>query len=326
MASYVSLPAVSLDILSKNLGYLPTNDNTHPEVARFKANIASLEGVSADSVRLTGSLLELFTVLPAWLGRKSAWRLAGDFPAYTRFLTDLPTFEILIDLSRDEIDPLEVAAALEGVAAPIVYLTFPVTNPYQHRTSVGIVEAILSANADAIVVIDNAYRRYGRMTELASLAQAHDRIVYVNTASKDLFLCGARVGWLIASPELLAKIDPHVGPYVPSPVSIEQLNSFLESPATLDRILDTAIVARGILEDAATGLFRRVRTGPGPWVMIYYGDEVAWTVDALLSRYLIRVQPQSGLLEGWLRISATVPCQAEKVAAALRALGEVALS
>jgi histidinol-phosphate/aromatic aminotransferase/cobyric acid decarboxylase-like protein len=326
MANYVPLPELSLDILSRNLGYLPTNDNTHPQVARFKANVAKLEGVPAGSVRLTGSLLELFTVLPGWLGRKSAWRLAGDFPAYTRFLTGLPTFEILIDLSAEAIDPREVAAAIEGVEQPIVYLTFPVTNPYQQRTSAAIVEAVLAANAEAVVVVDNAYRRYGEMTELAVLACAHERVIYVNTASKDLFLCGARVGWLIAGPELLARIDPHVGPYVPSPVSIEQLNSFLESPATLERILDTAVAARGILEDAAASLGRRVRTGPGPWVMIYYGDEAAWTSDALLSGHLIRVQPQAGLLAGWLRISATVPCQAERIAGALRDLAGSAAS
>lgn len=323
LARYVALPPLDAHILELNLAYLPTNDDRHPEVARLKRNLARLEGVSPRSIRLTGSLLDLFRALPAWLGCNSIYKTAGDFPGYTSLVVGIPTFEIPIDLEAEDVDPDIVAGAVAKATNPLIYLTFPVTNPNQQRMSVDVVHAILDANSRAIVVIDHAYRRYGDTPGLAALAQEHDRVIYVDTAAKDLFLCGARVGWLTAGPALIAKIAPHVAPYVASPVSVAQVNSLLESPETLTRLVATVVEARDILAAAVAGLGLPFRTGAGPWVLVHFGIRAPAVVDQLLAEYRIRVQLQEGALAGWVRVSATVPCQADTIATALRAIAPV---
>lgn len=310
--NHVPLPPIDPAILELNLSYLAMNDDSQPQVARLKRNIGAVENVDPSTIRITGPLLDLFGQLPTWVGAKSVYRVGGDFTGYTNFVLDRPTVEIRHDLTCDAIDPKVVGAALAGADKPLFYATFPVTNPNQQTMSLAVIEAALAANPDAIIVLDQAYRRYAETPGLARYAQEHERVIYVDTAAKDVLLCGARVGWLTAGSALMPKLDRGLGPYVVSPVSVAQVNSMFESPETLRRMVGTVSATRDILSQGMLELGFLVRFGVGPWVMVYLGQQAADVERRLLVEHRIKVQLQGGSLAGWLRVSATSPCEGKR--------------
>ncbi|MGT2925165.1 histidinol-phosphate transaminase [Streptococcus caviae] len=68
------------------------------------------------------------------------------------------------------------------------------------------IEAILQANRDVVVILDEAYINFGGQSAL-SLLSKYDNLVITRTFSKDAALAGLRVGYAIASPELIAVMN-----------------------------------------------------------------------------------------------------------------------
>jgi histidinol-phosphate/aromatic aminotransferase/cobyric acid decarboxylase-like protein len=301
-----------------NFGYCAANNDGEPLGMQFRRAVARVEGVSAADVYITASLLEWFERLPRALGRRNIFRMMGDFVGYGRGAADdIRLTEIPVAIEADSVDPLAVANVVRGSDKPIIFLTFPVTNPLQQKMSLDVVRAILAANSEAIIVIDNAYRGFGEVSGLASFALSNERTIYVQTASKDLLLCGARIGWFVASPLLRARTAPSVLPYAACPASLEQGHRLLQMPDVLSAMRQKQARARDILSLGSSRLGLPICTGAGPWISIKLGCQSASVVETLAIEHRIDVQMQTGSLAGWVRISATVPCQAQIIVSAL---------
>ena len=81
--------------------------------------------------------------------------------------------------------------------------------------SVSQVEAILKKNPDNVMVIDEAYAAFSRVT-CADLIKKYDNLVVVGTFSKSRGLAGARLGYIITNTELardLETIKYSINPY-----------------------------------------------------------------------------------------------------------------
>jgi histidinol-phosphate/aromatic aminotransferase/cobyric acid decarboxylase-like protein len=200
---------------------------------------------------------------------------------------------------------------------PIVLLTFPVTNPGNQSMSLAVAKAALAANDNAIVVIDNAYRGAFEIEGLARFSLAHERSIYINTASKDLFLCGARFGWAIAAKPLLDRLSSVLPPYGVGSDALIQGLRVLTLPEALRAARLTQATARDILIFGMCALNIPMQSGVGPWVLVYFGSEASAIVDELALVYRIDVQRQTASLDGWIRISATVPREAESIVNAI---------
>lgn len=68
------------------------------------------------------------------------------------------------------------------------------------------ISAIAQANPDTAVVVDEAYVDFGADSAVALLAK-HDNIVVIHTLSKSYALAGLRVGYAIASAEIVAGLQ-----------------------------------------------------------------------------------------------------------------------
>lgn len=68
------------------------------------------------------------------------------------------------------------------------------------------IEAILQANPDVVVVVDEAYVDFGADSAIALLA-AHPNLLVVQTLSKSRALAGLRVGFAIGAPELIEGME-----------------------------------------------------------------------------------------------------------------------
>jgi len=108
----------------------------------------------------------------------------------------------LFPLSIDEpwaISSRDVARAL--AAEPAVVFVCSPNNPTGNAQPVEVVEG-LAATGDALVVVDEAYVEFGGRSA-AGLVAGCPNVVVVRTFSKAFALAGARIGYCLASPEVV---------------------------------------------------------------------------------------------------------------------------
>src|SRR5262249_32197114 len=144
--------------------------------------------------------------------------------------------------------------------------------------------------------------------------------IYVQTASKDLFLSGGRFSWVVASPALRAQFEHALMPFAVPPAALMEGYGLLKMPDALSTLRAHQSAAHQILSEGIGKLGLQVRDGRGPWVLVNLGAGCDAIIRGLSDTFNIDVQPQTGMLAGWARISATMPCQAERLVSALTAL------
>lgn len=139
------------------------------------------------------------------------------------------TIEVPLD-EEWQISPDEIA----GTAAKVVFLCSP-NNPTGNLIGEDAVARTLDKTRDrAVVVIDEAYVEFSGSESWAKRLDDHENLIVLRTLSKAHALAGARIGAMIARPELIELARKVLPPYpLPSP-SVELAVKAL-SPALLDR-------------------------------------------------------------------------------------------
>jgi histidinol-phosphate aminotransferase len=140
---------------------------------------------------------------------------AGDRVAYQS-----PTFVMVPTFAKTNgLDPVAVQLtaaydvdvdAMLALDARITYLCTP-NNPTGTPLTRAAVEAIVD-RAKGFVVLDEAYVDFAS-DNFADLVRRSPRVLVARTFSKAFGLAGARVGYGIASPELITEIEKARGPY-----------------------------------------------------------------------------------------------------------------
>ena len=206
------------------------------------------------------------------------------------------------------------SAASEGAAtAQVVWLCSP-NNPTALPEPDGAVEALLTALAgDAaaagreppVVVLDEAYAEFtGR--SLVELRHGYSNLIVVRTMSKAYALAGLRVGFALARPEMIARLNP-----VRPPGSVSTVSVTIATEALLDPTLAANNVARvrrerDRLRGALIGLGWRVGRSVTNFLLVDLGsrERAAVVAEGLLSRGLVpRTFPSSHPLADHLRLT-----------------------
>ena len=99
---------------------------------------------------------------------------------------------------------------LTGANAAITYVCSP-NNPTGRSVPRDDIEAIVERARD-VVIIDEAYVEFQGYSAV-DLVSRNARVVVARTMSKAFGLAGARVGYAIANPELIAEIEKARGPF-----------------------------------------------------------------------------------------------------------------
>ena len=213
--------------------------------------------------------------------------------------------------------------------ASLLWLCSP-NNPTALPEPDGAIETLLgmiAADADAggrpqpIVVIDEAYAEFvGR--SLADLRFDHPNVIAIRTASKAYALAGLRVGFAIASRELVARMNP-----IRPPGSVSTVSVTVVTEALLDDDLAPSNVARVSAErDRLIAALSDAGWSVGPsvtnFVLVDLGsvDRAAAAAEALLQRGLVpRAFPDTHPLADHLRLTVRSPEQNDRLIAAARA-------
>lgn len=225
---------------------------------------------------------------------------------------------------------IDVPAMREAARdAALIWLCSP-NNPTAQPEPDGTIETLLGmiaadAAADGrplpIVVIDEAYAEFvGR--SLADLRFEHPNVIVIRTASKAYALAGLRVGFAIARPDLVARMNP-----IRPPGSVSTVSVTVVTEALLDDELATSNIARVSAErDRLIAALTKAGWSVGPsvtnFVLVDLGsvDRAAAAAEALLRRGLVpRTFPETHPLADHLRLTVRSPEQNDRLIEAVRA-------
>jgi histidinol-phosphate aminotransferase len=197
----------------------------------------------------------------------------------------------------------------------IVFLCSP-NNPTGNAMNPAEVERLLGALAGrALVVVDEAYIEFSDDASLTGALARFPNLVVLRTLSKALGLAGARVGSLIAAPEIVALLAKVIPPYSIPQLTIETVFATL-SPAQLAIQRERVSQVRAERERVRTALAGKtslIRVWPSVanFLLADFRDAEAALAAARAARLLIRdmrsVSPHS------LRISVGTPEQNDRL-------------
>jgi histidinol-phosphate aminotransferase len=176
----------------------------------------------------------------------------------------------------------------------------------------------------ALVVVDEAYIEFAQSPSATSLLARLDNVAVLRTLSKAHALAAARIGAVIAAPELIAVLQRCQAPYpLPRPC-VEVANAALTRPVLASTTTRTGqvIVERDALHRALAdgdGV-RRVYSSHANFLLVRFEDAGAAFQALLDAGIVVRDMRAMPGLDDALRISIGTPEQNESVLRILRAV------
>jgi histidinol-phosphate aminotransferase len=287
-----------LDVIAR----LNTNECPYPLPESFVEELAARVRDTALNRYPDGQMRELREALAASTGHpvEGTWAANGSNEVITELLSAYggpgrnavvfePTYLLharLSWLTRTDVTPIELDAswtlashhvAAAVAARPDVVFVCSPNNPTGNAQPTEVV-ASLAAETDALVVVDEAYVEFGGVSA-APLVADHPNVVVVRTLSKAFALAGARIGYALASPEVVGDLERVRLPYHLSALNqaagVAALHHAADAAAILDRIRgerDRIVDALGAMagvtvhpSDANFVLFVPERPAPEVW-------------------------------------------------------------
>jgi len=176
------------------------------------------------------------------------------FTLYALITTILGGEPVRVRLGPGFAYELEALLAARRASGASVTIVCSPNNPTGTSLPLADIERLCDAD-DSLVVVDEAYHEFAGESVLPLLAR-HPNLVVLRTFSKALALAGLRVGYLLASPELVREVNKARLPY--------NLNFFSQAAAL------AALEQRDLLSDSVRrlvgereGLLARLADVPG---------------------------------------------------------------
>jgi histidinol-phosphate aminotransferase len=219
-----------------------------------------------------------------------------------------------------------VRAAAVDREASVVWLCSP-NNPTATAEPEGaIAELLADLTTDAaaagreppVVVLDEAYAEFVG-SSLIGLRETHPNLIVVRTASKAYALAGLRVGFGVARPEVIARLNPFRPPGSVSTVSVTLVTEALLDPGILDANLDRVARERSRLTDALQAIGWSVGPSVTNFILVDFGsvERAVAVAEALLSHGLVpRTFGEGHPLADHLRLTVRDPDENDRLIAA----------
>ncbi len=221
-----------------------------------------------------------------------------------------------------------MANAAEASGAGLVFVCNP-GNPTGEAVPADAIEELAARLAGrALVVVDGAYAEFADEVLDPALLDAHDNLVLLRTLSKAHALAAARIGSVIASPEVVRLLQRCQAPYpLAQPAVAAALAALV--PSSLAQVADGVVQVRAERARLRASLsclpgVRAVYPSQGNFLLARFDDAQA-AYDALLAAgVVVRDMRATPALGDALRISIGTPAQNDRVLAALSAMRRAA--
>ncbi|MEO7503708.1 MAG: histidinol-phosphate transaminase [Sphingomicrobium sp.] len=297
-------------------GQAGINRYPEPQPAQLRQRLADLYGVAPEALWATrGSDDAIDLLMRAFCrpGEDSIGIVEPTFSAYAQFARIQGAKIVSARLGHGfEFNADAVIAAMRPSAPKLLFLCTP-NNPTGTPVPGDDVRRIAAALPDTLVVADEAYGEFTDAPSLAAEAGAIPNLVVLRTLSKAYGLAGARVGCLIAAPDVVAMTARVSPPYpLPSPSIAAALDALgpERMPVHAERVrrllADRAMLANGLAQAPAV---IAVREG-GNFLFLKVADPA--DLARRLAAAAVRVRFRPNAAPGGVRV--TVGTEAENQA------------
>ena len=220
------MPVYVYDRVMRALGDVKANRYPDPLATRLRGRLASLYGLESGQVIVGNGGDELIFNLFLAFGVGGA-KVVDCPPTFSIYRLYAELCECTVaDVPRDpETFAVDEGALLaEAADARITIVTSP-NNPTGTLTPLAFIEELCAAT-DGLVLADEAYMEFAGAPSAPSAATLLDRcpnLVVLRTLSKAFALAGGRIGYVLASPEIVSALAAVRQPY--------SVNSFSQAVA-----------------------------------------------------------------------------------------------
>jgi histidinol-phosphate aminotransferase len=327
-------PAMAQGVLNAGRFDMPMSEYPPADYRRLIAAAADRYGVGTDEIVVGAGADEILDIIGKVF-----------MPEGSTAVVPVPTyamFRVITEQRRARVAAVPRLGAAEGYAldlpavrdaaraASLVWLCSP-NNPTALPEPDGVIQALLGQiAADAtsagreppIVVVDEAYAEFaGRSVN--GLRFEHPNLIAIRTASKAYALAGLRVGFGIARPELVARMNPFRPPGSVSTVSVTVVTEALLDPSLADSNVQRVSAERDRLTAALTDAGWSVGPSTTNFILVDFGsiERAAAVAEGLLQRGLVpRAFPATHPLADHLRLTVRDEAQDDRLIAAARDL------
>lgn len=312
------VPAEVRRSIDKAVRELDLNRYPDPLAHKLRAQIAEANGLSEDQVLLgNGGDELLFDIALAWGGPGRT--LLNLPPTFSVYETNARlTNTTVVNICRDENYAIDEAAVLERVSRgdiDYVIVTSP-NNPTGSLANEVFIEQLLKAT-DALVVVDEAYFEFSRRT-VRPLMATHKNLLILRTFSKAFSLAGVRMGYVLASCEVIQELIKVRQPYSVDAISQTVASVVFDQRAKFEPGIKMLISERERLSDE---LAKRPEIAVYPsdanYILFKVQNAGAIWESLYADGILIRDFSSAPRLENCLRVSIGTPEQNDAFLAAL---------
>jgi len=294
------------------------------EAVALRRTLAEFHGVGVDEVFCANGSNEALQCLCLAYGGPG--RRVGLFePTYAlhRHISEITGTDVVEGERTDDfsLDPSEVARVL-GSGPTITFLCSP-NNPTGRAEPPELVRQVL-AGAPGLVVVDEAYGQFAPSSALDLRRRAEgpvERLVVVRTFSKTWAMAGARLGYLVADPEVVAACEHVALPYHLSALTQAAGRLALRYRGEMEARVALVAEERGRLSAGLAAL--PVETWPSDANFVLFrpfGRSAHDLWQELLDHsVLVRDFSSRPRLEGCLRVTVGTPAENDRFLEALRA-------
>lgn len=296
------------------------NRYPEPQPAALRARLAGLYGVPVERLMVTRGSDEGIDLLVRSFCRAGIDGVLIAPPCFGMYavsarVQNAPLVEVPLDDDgrRFSLDLTAVEDVLAHGDVRVVFLCSP-ANPTGQALSIKQVRHVAgAADGSAVVVLDEAYAEFSSVGSAVSLLDEFPHLILLRTLSKAHALAGARIGAVLADPDVIGVLRSVSAPYsVAAPSASLALEALSESAQAEARSRIAATIReREALFKALSGIegVARVYPSEGNFLLVRFAD-----ADTALARLLaagvvvrdMRALPQLG---DALRISIGTPAE-----------------
>lgn len=201
--------------------------NRYPEVLAesLAARVAAHHGLPPSQVLMSSGTTEsIYLVAQAWAGRRSTI-LTPSFAEYEdagRLHGHQLTFLAWEELRADTL-----------LASELIFICNP-NNPTGGVLTVGFLAALLTANPATVFVLDEAFIEFTTSIDtMIPLLARFDNLLLLRSLTKAYAIPGLRLGYVVASPALIARLTAGKAPWTVSALAAAAGHFIFENFATV---------------------------------------------------------------------------------------------
>ncbi len=328
-------PELAARVLSAGRFETPLSEYAPSDYRRLVAAAAARYGVGADEIIVGAGADEILDIVGKVFLPPGATAIVPT-PSYAmyRVITEQRGAQVRAIPRQGAEDGYAIdipAVRVAARTAAVVWLCSP-NNPTALAEPDGAIEALLDVLAvDAatdgrpspIVVLDEAYAEFVDRS-FVGLRERHPNLIVVRTASKAYGLAGLRVGFGIARPEVIARLNPFRPPGSVSTVSVTVVTEALSDPTAAVANIERVVRERERLGAALTAIGWNVGPSVTNFLLADLGsvERAAATAEGLLRHGLVpRTFPTGHPLADHLRLTVRAADENTLLIAAATALG-----